>query len=58
MPLAELAFVLPALALGVRDPRGSDRDGLLVVEQGAVVGERLVAASLTSIPGYVWQRRG
>ena len=56
--MAELAFVPLALALGVRDPPGGDRDGVFVVEQGAVVGERLVAASLTSIPGYVWQRRG
>ena len=41
--LAELAFEVLALALGVGDPRGSDRHGIFVVEQGAVVGELAVA---------------
>ena len=41
--LAELAFELLALALGVGDPRGGDGDGVFVVEQGAVVGELAVA---------------
>lgn len=43
--LAELALEGLALPLGVSDPLGGDRDGVLGVEEPSVVGELSVAVS-------------
>ena len=41
--VAELAFEVRTLVLGVGDPRRGDGDGSLVVEQGAGIAELAVA---------------